>query len=132
MSRMPWSESRRQALLWLTLPAVAGGLALSPVEEGPTLCPFALVTGAACPGCGMTRAVSSLLRGDLSLALDYHPLAPMVVALAVAAWSWALLRRRQSMGPLPAMVTSIVLLVTAGLLVAVWGYRFAAGSLPPV
>lgn len=35
-------------------------------------CPFHSVTGLPCPGCGMTRAWLSLLRGDLTSAFRYH------------------------------------------------------------
>ncbi len=37
-------------------------------------CPFLLLTGLYCPGCGGTRAVRSLLRGDLRMSFQYHPL----------------------------------------------------------
>lgn len=41
---------------------------------GGGLCVFRLVTGFPCPGCGMTRALVSLLRGDIPAALGFHPL----------------------------------------------------------
>ena len=37
-------------------------------------CPIRFFTGISCPGCGMTRAWLSLLRGDYHQAFDYHPL----------------------------------------------------------
>lgn len=37
-------------------------------------CMFHLLTGYSCPGCGCTRAVQSLLAGDLFSSLCYHPL----------------------------------------------------------
>lgn len=37
-------------------------------------CPIHYFTGIPCPGCGMTRAILSLLRLDLGGALYYHPL----------------------------------------------------------
>lgn len=40
------------------------------------LCPFALMTGLPCPGCGMTRAVVALVHGEWSVALGYHPFVP--------------------------------------------------------
>lgn len=37
-------------------------------------CLFHSLTGLYCPGCGGTRAVRSLLRGDLRMSFQYHPL----------------------------------------------------------
>lgn len=35
-------------------------------------CPFKLITGWSCPGCGIQRAIHSLLNGRLSEALSYN------------------------------------------------------------
>lgn len=37
-------------------------------------CPIRFTTGISCPGCGMTRAILSLLSLDFQLAFYYHPL----------------------------------------------------------
>ncbi|MFT3950445.1 MAG: DUF2752 domain-containing protein [Oscillospiraceae bacterium] len=37
-------------------------------------CPIRRITGASCPGCGMTRAVLSLLRFHFHDAIAFHPL----------------------------------------------------------
>ncbi len=50
----------------------------------PTLCPFRLLTGLPCPGCGMTRSLVALTHGDVLGALFFHPLGP-IVALALVA-----------------------------------------------
>ncbi len=39
----------------------------------PALCPFKAMTGIACPGCGMTRAITSLIDGRPGDALLYNP-----------------------------------------------------------
>lgn len=44
-------------------------------------CPIKFVTGISCPGCGMTRAVRSLLAGDLAGAFYWHPLWLLLVPL---------------------------------------------------
>ncbi len=72
--------------------AVVGAVApdrLAWSEDGPTTCPFKLVTGLRCPLCGMTRATLRLARHDLHGALHLHPLAPLVLALVfgvILAW----------------------------------------------
>ena len=45
-------------------------------------CPIKYVTGISCPGCGMTRAWLSLLRGDTAQAFAYHPLFLLVLPAA--------------------------------------------------
>jgi ABC-type multidrug transport system fused ATPase/permease subunit len=42
------------------------------------LCPFRQLTGLPCPGCGMTRALNTLIHGHWELALSLHPLSPIV------------------------------------------------------
>jgi hypothetical protein len=59
---------------------VAGVVGLAVVFSVP-LCPFALVTGQPCPGCGLTRATLALLRGDLAASLHFHPLAMIITPL---------------------------------------------------
>lgn len=36
-------------------------------------CVFRMFTGLYCPGCGGTRAVKALLRGQIGMSLYYHP-----------------------------------------------------------
>ena len=47
-------------------------------------CPIRFLTGISCPGCGMTRAWISLLQGNLSAAVSYHPLLFTVVPTVIA------------------------------------------------
>jgi hypothetical protein len=55
-------------------------LLLAVVFEAP-LCPTAALLGVPCPGCGLTRATLSLLHGDLTGALRFHPLVPLLAPL---------------------------------------------------
>ena len=107
-------------------------LAGSPGDDGPTLCPFALMTGTACPGCGMTRAASLLIRGDVGGAIGYHPLIPLIAILALGGWVWFLLVRSGRARPPTSQAVNAVLITTGVLLVAVWLARLVSGSLPPV
>ncbi|MBQ9086729.1 MAG: DUF2752 domain-containing protein [Clostridia bacterium] len=40
-------------------------------------CFFHEMTGLCCPGCGLTRGIVALSRGDILLALGYNPLLPL-------------------------------------------------------
>lgn len=48
-------------------------------------CPFYILTGLFCPGCGSQRAISALLHLDISSAIRYNVL--LVAALPVLAFS---------------------------------------------
>lgn len=48
-----------------------------------TLCPFRLLTGLNCPGCGMTRSMVALAGGDLWCAACFNPFSFFLVAVAV-------------------------------------------------
>ena len=77
-------------------PLVAAGLAVAgavyvgvrnPATQGGFLpCPFHALTGLWCPGCGMTRALHQLLRGDVAGALSANLFLPVV--LVVGIWTW--------------------------------------------
>ncbi|MGC2241835.1 MAG: DUF2752 domain-containing protein [Acidimicrobiia bacterium] len=125
--------------VWRDRMIVAGpviGIALmammAPFDHGPTTCPFALLTGVACPGCGMTRAVSHLLHGDIATAITLHPLSPMILVMGLGAWVWYLLRRSGRVPPMGRRAVNLLLLSSAFLLLATWVVRVAMGTLPPV
>ncbi|HXG32727.1 MAG TPA: DUF2752 domain-containing protein [Bryobacteraceae bacterium] len=75
---------RRIALLAaVTPPALVAALALLPraaLDALPDACMFRRWLGIECWGCGMTRAVWHLLRGDWDIAAAHHPWAPAAVA----------------------------------------------------
>lgn len=125
--------TRHDRLIVFSPLATIGVLALTQgIEEGPTICPFALGTGIACPGCGMTRAASWMLRGDFSSALAYHPLLPAIALLALGGWIWFLLRKTGRVQPMSNRLLNGVLIATLVALLAVWVARLVTGSLPPV
>ena len=91
-------EARLAGLALITLLAAASLCAAlgTPVHEIPLVpCPVRWATDVACPGCGMTRACLALSRGDFTLAWALHPLAfvlvPIALSLAIAP-GWTLAR----------------------------------------
>lgn len=120
--------------IYLAAPFAAIALlaAFTPSDDGPTVCAFAMSTGTACPGCGMTRAAAHLIRGDFGAAFTYHPLVPLVVLQVAAGWTWLVLRRSGRVGPMSQKTMNIALIGTAVAFLAVWAVRFITGTLPPV
>jgi len=123
---------RDRLILAAPFVGVLGLALLTPSEGGPTICPIALCTGTACPGCGMTRAASTLIRGDLGGAIAYHPLVPLILAQLVVGWVWFVLQRAGLVRPAGNRTITITLAVTALALVSVWVARLVTGTLPPV
>lgn len=105
---------------------------VTPSDHGVRICPFALCTGMACPGCGMTRAASMLLHGDVGRALAYHPLLPLIGAQIVVGWGWFLLWKMGFVSAIKTRTLNWALSVTALALVVTWVVRMASGTLPPV
>jgi hypothetical protein len=68
-------------LIWLSI--AIGAIYLFIFEPGKTgffpACPFRMLTGFTCPGCGSTRGLHRLLHGDIVSALEFNPL--MVLSL---------------------------------------------------
>lgn len=123
---------RDRLLVTAPVAVVALLLVLGSSDDGPTVCPFALCTGMACPGCGLTRAASHLVRGNLGGAFAYHPLVLLIALEAGVAWTWYMLRRSGRVRPMSSRMLNTVLIATAITLVAVWVLRWVSGSLPPV
>ena len=55
------------------------------LETDQSLCPFKMVTGFPCPGCGITKSLVYFYQGDLYKSLSYHLLGPFVIAFSLAA-----------------------------------------------
>ncbi len=54
------------------------------LARGPQLCLISAIIRRPCPGCGMTRAMSALLRGDLRRALRTNPRVILVALIGGA------------------------------------------------
>jgi hypothetical protein len=132
-----WPHGRRaRVAAWLGCAAAAlvvwvGLAGLAPSSDpASTVCLLRRTTGIDCPGCGMTRAFSSLARGDVGEAVAFHPLAPLVAGEVALAWgAWGLVLLGWVAPPAPDRVREL-LLGNLGIMVAVWLGRMATGTLP--
>ncbi len=68
--RFAWSAALKTAAILLVVALVMG--------SGLVPCAFARATHLPCPGCGSTRAVAALFRGDLAGVLHMNPLGPVM------------------------------------------------------
>jgi uncharacterized protein DUF2752 len=131
------SHPRAPLLLWLGAGVAAALLFFGagwigvPNDARYTICAFRRLTGIPCPGCGLTRAMAALARGELLLALHFHPFAPLILGEAAALWAAigaAVVRRRPFTLP-PRLLQQLVIWQAAALL-ALWLGRLATGTLP--
>ncbi|HEY0505912.1 MAG TPA: DUF2752 domain-containing protein [Lysobacter sp.] len=96
MSARVDTSARRMACLGLLGTGALGGAwllrAFDPDAAGNAWppCVFHLLTGLHCPGCGLTRALHALARGDIAGAWAMHPLLLAALPLLAAMlWQWA-------------------------------------------
>lgn len=123
---MPLSVRLRRACALAALFAVVGAL----LYARSVPCVFAWLFHVPCPGCGSTRAVLALLRGDLHGVLAHNFLGP-VAAVLIGLLALDVLRsvlvhgdaRAAGQGRLGGAIKLGVFIV-AGLEVVVWVVRF--------
>lgn len=79
-------------------------------------CPFKMITGIDCPGCGLTRAFGCILLCDFSAAVQYHPLSPLIFfELCYLMYYQFILRRK-----LNDRAVAVCIFINALLMLAVW------------
>lgn len=83
---------RRSTVVAIWILLIAGALYLFLFEPGKSGffpgCPFRLLTGFTCPGCGTTRALHQILHGHFDTAFTLNPL----LLLAIPFLLFALIR----------------------------------------
>lgn len=81
---------RRSTVIGIWLLLIAGAVYVFVFEPGRSgffpLCPFRLLTGLQCPGCGTTRALHELLHGHLVAAFMLNPLLLLALPFALYAF----------------------------------------------
>lgn len=83
-----WTERR---LAWVVFVCLSAMFLVSMVWRVPDestfiLCPFRMVTGLLCPGCGMTRAFCALGHGELRRAIHFNALSPLLYLSLIVVW----------------------------------------------
>jgi hypothetical protein len=73
-------------LLGITLVLVVSAAWYPPDDGGFVLCVFRNLTGLPCMGCGLTRSFCALAKGEAVRAFAFHPLGPLVFAVACVYW----------------------------------------------
>ena len=53
------------------------------LETDQSFCPFKMLTGFPCPGCGITKSLVFFYEGNLYKSLSYHILGPFVIAFSI-------------------------------------------------
>jgi hypothetical protein len=98
------------------------------VQNSP--CLLRRLAGIPCPGCGMTRALAHLAKGEWAAAVHDHLLAYPLAAELLLVWlAWAVLLARRRPVAVPASLDRWMLGHVA-VLAAVWLGRAATGTLP--
>ena len=99
----------------------------SPVGILPP-CAFLILTGGyRCPGCGATRMMTALFRGDLATAWYYHPLLTILVPAGLVWLLWLGLRTfRKDSRPVSLHAQSLWWLMVPAVLVLFWVVRNTA------
>lgn len=72
--------------LLLLLPLALLAIPTAWFERSPTICVIRRVTGRPCPGCGMTRAVSSMMHGHFREGYRYNKRVVIVLPLLALVW----------------------------------------------
>lgn len=94
-------------------------------------CLFKTIFHVPCPGCGLTRSFRAIWRGDLSQAIRYHPLGPLLFLLCVAFLLLALFQKPLAHTPLALyrahqwLLSRNPMLTLAVLMLGVWLVRLS-------
>lgn len=94
----PWQRAAARGGLVL---AVGIAYGLFAARFGGLPCPFRLVTGLACPGCGITTMLLALGRGNIAAAFAANPFLFATAPVPLALWlrqGWLAARGRR-LGP---------------------------------
>jgi len=84
-----WGDFKSpDAIIVVGLPILLLALAICDVPDEPALilCGFRRLTGLPCPGCGMTRGLAALLKGQVLQSVHFNALAIPALLFMVMVW----------------------------------------------
>ena len=128
----PRSRPRIAAFAALSVAFAAAAL-WRPADDGLPLCTLKVATGVSCPGCGMTRGLAAIGRGEVASSVKYHAFAPIVAVAAVATWAGlglGFVTGRSIVPSLNAHRVQVACLVFIGAFIAYWLVRLWMGTAP--
>lgn len=77
-----------------------------------TMCPFKILTGQDCPGCGLTRGCLCVLIGQWNQAISYNPMSFAWVALIIwLLWERYFTEKRKIFWEPPVIIVSLATIV---------------------
>ena len=86
-----------------------------------TICPFAILMGFACPGCGLTRAAGALLTGHFDMAWKYNPTIYLWIGLILDFLIFRYIRGRKM--PVAGLTAGMVGMITIGVYIVRLHFR---------
>ena len=90
-------------------------------------CPLVAIAGIPCPLCGTTRAIKSVLRGDIEMAFHYHPLWLMTILTAAG-----IVLHETGILKMPKWLGNTLLGIVIAALLVCYVWRWINHTLPPV
>ena len=128
------ARSRPRIVAFAALSALFVAAALwKPKDDGIPLCALKIGTGVSCPGCGMTRGLAALGRGEPAESVRYHAFAPLIAAGAVIVWTLlgvGFLTGRDVLPDLNSRRFQVACLVFIAAFIVYWLFRLWRGTAP--
>ena len=82
MSKRLKTDGKGKLAFYVLLPIVFFLIPTSWLEKHPPICLYSAIFGVRCPGCGMSRAISCAVHGNLKKAFHYNKLVVIVLPFA--------------------------------------------------
>lgn len=84
------------------------------------ICPFFNIFKIPCPGCGLTRATSLLIKGQVIESLKYNPIAFILVAIFIIYFILIIIKKNSTIDSLIYRYKNILIALACILTLIVW------------